>query len=227
MRNIKARYLWIGVGVGFLVAVGLIIGVTFTSGVWTKICIGLIAAVFIFMTITIQMASVKSFRYKAKPKKYPKMIYSASKEDFDFLLKKNGYKPRVAPYGMSYLKIDGTNAYKVVLIRNCEKYFAPEKEQDTASPNHALEKCKKFIGCELFLEYDEEALKKLPDFNFAGEKIYYFSLYKENDQYICPNYIEPSEEFQELFQKIKFDLTLEEYTQPEEEDIFPKESEEL
>lgn len=208
MRNIKARYLWISVGISFFIAVGLIIGVTFTSGVWTKVCIGLIAAVFIYMTIAIQMASVKSFRYKAKPKQYPQMKYKALEEDFDALLKKNGYKPRVAPYGMSYLKIEGTNAYKVVLIRNYEKYFNPDQDQESTSPNKALEKCKKFIGCELFYEYDEETLKKLPDFNFAGDKIYYFSLYKENNLYICPNYIEPKEEFQELYTQIKKNLTL-------------------
>lgn len=216
MRNIKARYLWISVGISFFVAVGLIIGVTYTSGVWTKVCIGLIAAVFIYMTIAIQLASVKSFRYKAKPKKYPTIKYNSSKEDFDLLLKKNGYKPRVAPYGMSYLKIDGESAYKVVLIRNYEKYFNPDPEQENTAPNKSLEKCKKFIGCELFYEYDEETLKKLPDFNFAGDKIYYFSLYKENDQYICPNYIEPTPDFESLYQQIRQDLTLEEYVEPEE-----------
>ncbi len=211
MRNIKTRYLWISVAISFLIAVGLIIGVTFTKGAWTQVCIVLIAIVFIYMTITIQIASVKSFRYKPKPKNYPTKSYLYPTEDMDENLKKKGYKPRVTPYGISYLKVDKTNAYKIVLVRNCEKYFNQDEDQNnTTSPNKSLEKCKKFIGFEIFYDYDEDALRKLPDFNLQGNNVYYSGLYIEDNKITCPNYIEPTEDFSELYETIKNDLMLKE-----------------
>ncbi len=207
MKNIKARYIWISVGISFLAAAGLIVGVTFTKGAWTKVCIVLIAILFIYMTIAIQMASVKTFRYKAKPKKYPTITYLIPSCDLDELVKKKGYKARIEPYGASYLKIDQTNAYKVVLIRNCEKYFHPEEEKTTNSPvNKSLEKCTKFIGFEIFLDYDEDALRKLPDFNLQGNNVYYSGLYVEDGRLICPNYIESTEAFAPLYEQLLEDL---------------------
>ncbi|MDE6047078.1 MAG: hypothetical protein K2F56_00460 [Anaeroplasmataceae bacterium] len=209
MRNIKARYIWISVAVSFLIAVGLIIGVTQTKGAWTQVFIVLIAIVFIYMTIAIQMASAKSFRYKPKPKNYPTKTYLYPTEDMDENLKKKGYKPRVTPYGISYLKVSDTNAFKIVLVRNCEKYFNQEEEQNnTSSPNKSLEKCKKFIGFEIFYDYDEDTLRKLPDFNLQGNNVYYSGLYIEDNKIICPNYIEPTEDFSELYEAIKRDLML-------------------
>lgn len=208
MRNIKARYLWISVGICFLIAAGLIVGVTFTHGAWTQVCIVLIAVVFIYMTIAIQMASVKTFKYKPKPKNYLTKSYLYPTLDMDENLKKIGYKPRVTPYGISYLKVDKTNAYKIVLVRNCEKYFNQEEQNDTSSPNKSLEKCKKFIGFEIFYDYDEDTLRKLPDFNLQGSNVYYSGLYIEDNKITCPNYIEPTEDFSELYEVIKSDLML-------------------
>lgn len=208
MRNIKARYIWISVGISFLLGAGLIVGVTFTEGIWTKVCIVLIAVVFIYMTLAIQMASVKTFRYKPKPKHYPQIEYTLPEGDLDELLKKKGYKQRVEPYGCTYLKVQIPNAYKVVFIRNSEKYFNPEKEQTNTSGNKSLEKCEKFIGFEIFYDYDEETLRKLPDFNLQGDKVYYSGLYVEDKKLICPNYLEPSTEFLNLYEQIKKDLNL-------------------
>lgn len=212
MRKIKVRYLWISVAISFLIAVGLILGVTQTKGAWTQVFIVLIAIVFIYMTIAIQIASTKSFRYKPKPMHYSTKTYQYTTKDMDENLKKKGYKPRVTPYGMSYLKIDGTNAYKIVLVRNSEKYFNPEEEsKDASSPNKSLEKCKKFIGFEIFYDYDEDALKKLPDFNLQGDKVYYSGLYVEEDKFICPNYLEPTEEFKELYDQMVKDLEISDF----------------
>ncbi|MCM1130326.1 MAG: hypothetical protein NC087_02575 [Anaeroplasma bactoclasticum] len=209
MRNIKTRYLWISVAVSFLLAVGLIIGVTQTKGAWTQVFIVLIAIVFIYMTIAIQMASVKSFRYKPKPKNYPTKSYLYLAEDMDENLQKKGYKPRVTPYGISYLKVDKTNAYKIVLVRNCEKYFNQDEEQNNSiPPNKSLEKCKKFIGFEIFYDYDEDTLRKIPDFNLQGNNVYYSGLYIEDNKITCPNYIEPTEDFSNLYEAIKSDLML-------------------
>ena len=48
-------------------------------------------------------------------------------EDIDEILKKKGYKQRVEAYGCSYLKVQQPNAYKIVLVRNCENTFIPMK----------------------------------------------------------------------------------------------------
>ncbi len=208
MKNIKPRYLWISVGISFIVAIGLILGVTQTSGNMTKVFIVLIAIVFIYMTIAVQVASMKTFRYKPKIK-YPTITYKCLECDMDKRLKELGYEPRVTSYGISYLKIDSTNAYKIVLVRNCQKYFNNEDDNKSTSSNCSLEKCKKFIGFEIFYDYDDDTLRKLPDFNLQGDKVYYSGLYKIDDNIICPYYIEPTEEFNELYNVIKSDLGFE------------------
>ena len=71
-----------------------------------------------------------------------------------------------------------------------------------------LDKCKRFIGFEIFVDYDEEALSKLVDFNIQGNNIYYGGLYKEGNKLICPNYVEPSELFNDLYNTILTDLDI-------------------
>ncbi len=209
MNKIKARYLWISVGISFLIACGLIFAVTQTHGAWTTVVIVLLAIDFIYTTIAIQIASMKSFRYKAKPKHYTQQVFLFEKENIDDRLKQNGYQPRVVPYGISYLKVVVPYAYKIVIVRNTEKYFHHEEEQkEQAAPNKKLEKCSHFIGCEIFLDPNEEAITKLPDFNIQGEKVYYGGYYVSENQLICPNYIEPENEFVNLFQNISEDLDL-------------------
>lgn len=211
MGKMKLRTLWISVGISFLIAVGLILGVTQTKGALTTVFIVLIAIVFIYMTIAIQIASTKTFRYKAKPIKYPSKSYKFNKESVDLNLKKSGYKLRNANYGQNYLKIDKENAYKVVIVRNNENYFNQEAEE-VKKPNNDLAKCKKFIGIEIFLDYNEETLKRLPDFCLQGENVYYAGLYYKEDkrELICPNYVEPIGVFEELLNNINKDLNLEE-----------------
>lgn len=209
MRNLKARYIWISVAISFILGGVLVFAVTQTSGGWTTFVIVLLAIDFIYMTLAIQVAATKSFRYKAKPIHYPTKSFSCSGVDLDALLKEKGYQPRVVSYGVSYLKVKEPYAYKVVLIRNCEKYFNHDNQSSsTSSSNKKLEKCKKFIGCEIFLDYNEDTLKKLPDFNLQGDHIYYCGYYQKGNQLICPNYIEPINEFVNLFQDISNDLDL-------------------
>lgn len=210
MRNLKARYIWISVAISFLLGCLLVFAVTQTSGGWTTFMIVLMAIDFIYMTIAIQVAATKSFRYKAKPKHYVTKSFQCSSKELNELLKGNGYQPRKVSYGISYLKVMPPYAYKIVLIENCKEYFNPDKEQKNFPQNKQLEKCKKFIGCEIFLDYDEDTLKKLPDFNLQGDNIYYCGYYKEDNKLICANYIEPKEEFDSLFQTVKQDLDLQE-----------------
>ena len=212
MRNLKTKYLWISVAVSFLIACGLIFAVTQTSGNLTNVVIVLIAIVFIYMTIAIQIASTKTFKYKPKKINYPIKKYTFNYEVLEQKLKKLGYKVRNFSYGVSYLKVSNTNAYKIVFIKDYKKYFNPEEETEKNQPSDkSLEKCKKFIGFELFLNYDEETLRKLVDFNLQGEKIYYSGLYVKDDLLICPNFIEPTNNFVDLYYDITNDLNLVEF----------------
>ncbi len=206
MRNIKARYIWISVAVCFVLACVLIFAVTKTTGVWTNVVIVLIAMVFIYMTVAIQVASTKTFRYKAKPIKYPTIEYRIENLDFDVVLKRNGYKPRYTPFGAIYLKIVDINAYRVSVINNFEKYFNQEENNEQAPANPELAKCQKFIGVEIFTAYDEDVLRKLPDFSLQGKNIYYCGFYLEENKIVSLNYIEPNETFAELYSNIKADL---------------------
>lgn len=210
MRNIKTKYIWISVVISFLIACGLIFAVTQTEGVWTNVVIVLIAVVFIYTTIAIQIAATRSFRYKPKPKHYTQKKFVIQPTQLDDLLKAKGYKPRVTPYGISYLKVDVPNAYKVVLIKDATKYFQPEESTTSPKPDKNLEKCQKFIGCEIFLDVNEEVLKKLPDFNIQGDKIYYAGYYVEDQRMICPNFLDPLEPFKDLYQTILSDLEISE-----------------
>ena len=208
MRKIKVRYLWISVAISFVVAIGLILGVTQTSGNWTTFMIVLIAADFIYMTVAIQVASTRTFRYKAKPRKYPTIQYNISSVDLDSILKKKGYKSRNTQFGSIYLKVSGINAYRVSLIKDYDKYFNQEETQENIPVNKDLEKCKKFIGFEIFYTYDDDTLVKMPDFCIQGDYIYYSGFYINEGLLSCPNYIKPSEEFIPLYEQLKEDLEL-------------------
>lgn len=210
MRKIKTRTIWISVAVSFVLAIGLILAVTQTKGAWTNVIIVLLAIDFIYMTIAIQIASTRTFRYRSKAMKYPTKAFVFSKEEIDLKLKKKGYKLRNTPFGQSYLLVDKEAAFKVVLVRNCEKYFGQEEQDAPKSANKDLEKCKKFIGFEIFLDYDEDTLRKLPDFCIQGQNVFYAGFYydEEQKQLICPNYMEPSEQFNEMYAKIQEDAGL-------------------
>ena len=212
MNKMKLKYLWISVAISFVIGGGLIFLVTQTEGVWTNIVITLIAIDFIFMTIAIQIASTRTFKFKPKPTNYPIQEYEFNKENIDNKLKKLGYKQRNTDYGYSYLKVVGDVAYKIVLVRNNKKYFSQEEQEPQPTTNKDLQKCKKFVGVELFFDYDDDTLRKLPDFCLQGQNVYYAGLYYDlnTNTLVCPNYIEPNEIFKELLANIHTDLNLKE-----------------
>ena len=73
-NKIKTKYLWISIAICFLAAIGLIIGVTQLEAPWTTVVIVLLAIIFIYMTVAIQIASTRSFRYKPKKVNYQTFI---------------------------------------------------------------------------------------------------------------------------------------------------------
>lgn len=218
MRRIKTRTLWITIAVAFLLAIGLIVACTQAKGNWTKVIIVLLAVDFIYLTVAVQMASYKTFRYRAKPVKYPTKDFEG---DFDRIrgnLQKKGYKERKTPYGGSFLKVIGDTAYKCVLVEHTDKYFNQEQEEQTSPVNRDLEKCTRFIGLEIFYNIDEANLVKLPDFSLSGKNIYYTALlYQENRLFKCLNYVEPQDGFKEGFDTLLQHIEIKEIISAEAE----------
>ena len=206
--KIKTKHLWISVLICFLLAVALIIGVTFLQEPWTTVVIVILAIVFIYMTVAIQVASTRSFKYKPKKQNYITKEFTLKSDDIAKTIKNNGYKARTVSYGVSYIKIDKANAYKIVIINDKEKYFEPVEEENNTKPEKGLDKCKRFIGFEIFVDYDEEALSKLVEFNIQGNNIYYGGFYIKDNKLICPNFIEPNEYFNDLYNTILTDLDI-------------------
>ena len=210
MKNIKAKYLWLGVAGLFVIAVGLIVGCSYADKTLNKILIVFLAIDFIALTILIQMASFKSFRYKPKLAKLPNRSYSGDikKEN----LKAKGFKERETEFGYSYLKIDGERAFKLNIVNNNEAYFNPQA-MDSSKPNKALDKCNRLIGIELFLNPTDEVINKLPDFSMQGDRLYYTALIHKDNIYKCVNYLEPNERFSEDYAKLIELLGLEEVSE--------------
>lgn len=209
MKNIKARTLWIIIAVLFLAVIGLIFWCPNTDGALNTTIIVGIAIIFIAITFLVQVASFKSFKPKQKPINYVQKEYILD-EDINQLLKKKGYEQRNKTYGKSYLKITGDYAYKVVVVDNIENYFKDDPN-DIGEPNKKLEKCSKLIGLEIFLEIDEESIRKIPDFSFQGKNVYYTALVKqENNRFVCMNYVIPTEENDEIYNNLFNELNLKE-----------------
>ncbi len=210
LKNIKAKYLWMGVAGLFLIAIGLIVGCSYADDTLNKILIVFLAIDFILLTILIQLASLKSFKYKPKLKKLPKKSYQG--EINSESLKKAGFKEKSVEFGKSYLYIASDVAFKINLINDTKLYFYPTAS-DNSKPNKALDRCNRLIGIEIFEEPNEDTMLKLPDFSMQGDKIYYTALAHRNNSYECVNYIEPNERFNEDFLKLLKLLELEEISE--------------
>ena len=126
-------------------------------------------------------------------KSYTKQVFKSDLNLYE-VLENNEFENRKRSYGNSYLKIIDDNAYKVTLITNPDLYFK-NTEDDNSNSKLAkrLNKCKRFMGVEIFLDKNEELLSKIKDFSIQCERVYYTALLKNEDEYICFNYIEPND----------------------------------
>lgn len=192
LKNIKGRTLWIITAVLFVVVIGIIVLLRFVPQEYTTTLTIIMIVGFILITILVQWAAFKSFKFK--PKKEPTIVKEYNTElNIQEVLVKNKYKERKRNYGVSYLKIDRPNAFKVTLVTNSEAYFNPD-DRETTEGDKELDKCDRMIAFEIFLDYKEEDIEKMVDYSIQGTNIYYTAFYqKEDGTYICPNYIEPKE----------------------------------
>ncbi len=195
MRNIKARTLWILAVVELLLSVGLIFACIYTKDILNKVMIITMTVMFVLLTITIQAASFKSFRYRPK-KNYIVKKYVNSNDLYGKLVDLN-FDLRERAYGKSYIKIEGKSAYKVVLISDPNGYFHHEDEPESNQDDklgEKLDKCNTFTAIEIFLNTNSEVKEKISDFTIQVEKIYYTAFEKaDDDTFICYNYEKPND----------------------------------
>lgn len=208
MKNIRARYIWIAAGILLLIAIGLIIAVQYAKGVLNTICLVSLIICFILITILIQVASIKSFS-KKRIIKYDEKIFKTSLSSIEDNLKKLGYKESKRSFGKSFLLIKDKRAYKVSFVNSSEAYFS--NVEDEYEPNKELDKCKTFIGIEIFNEIDENNYHKLTDFTIQTKNVYYTALVKmEDGNYKCLNYEVPNDSHKESYEKLFNDICLSE-----------------
>ncbi|MCR4898485.1 MAG: hypothetical protein K5892_04580 [Acholeplasmatales bacterium] len=205
MKNIKARTVWLIFLIEIIVCIGLLFGAIYSSDGLNKVMVVLIGIDFILITFTIQAATYKSFKNKAIKNSYVEKIFINDSDLYE-MVNKNKFEDRNRYYGKSYLKIDNDNAYKVTIITDPEGYFNAKDEGNDSKLNKRLNKCKRFMGVEIFLNSNEELKEKIKDFTIQGEKVYYTALLKVDDNiYKCFNYEEPSVNHKENFDYL-FDL---------------------
>ena len=214
--NFRARTYWLISLVLFLLAIGFVLLCIYSPGESNTIFIVLMTIDLILMTFAIQVAIQKSIKYRPKPiqfdeKKYQKTI------DFDDALKSNGFKLRNRHIGRSYIKIEGKEAFKVVIINDSSTYFDNVEEPKDEKLSEKLDQCNKFTGLEIFINPNEEINNRITDFSFQTEKVYYTALVRENKEYICKNYIEPNDNHKDNYNKLLNILGLNEIEEKTEE----------
>ena len=210
MKNIKARYLWLIVLALLLVAVGLIIWIVNAPSGMNNVLTVILVILFIIITFLVQYATFRSYNAKNKQKiKYDTKTYETTM-DLSAALKNADFKRKDRHYGDSYIKIDGDVAYKVVLINDINAYYDHESDQSYEADKR-LDSCKQMIGIEIFNEVSKEALDRIPDYSFEIDKVYYTALVaKEDNKYICLNYINPNDTHKEYVDKLIEELGLKE-----------------
>ena len=211
MKNIKLKYVWLSIILAFILSCVFVYLCSITKGALLTFMIVLLVITFIYMTVAVQYAGAKTFKYKPKAIIYPTINYECEVNNLEEILKKCGFKERKAPYGLSYLKIKNKIAYKVVLVKEEDKYFNQEEDNQEVPVNKELEKCTKFIGFEIFINISEQNLYRLPDFSIQGKNVYYTAYYASSENELsCLNYLKPNEDYNEAYNNLITDLKLKE-----------------
>ena len=212
LNNIKLKYVWLSIFLAFIIALLLVWACAYADGALRIFVIVMLALTFLYMTVAIQYAGARSFKFKPKEINYPTKTYSAAALDFEPNLKRLGYKSRQADYGSIWTKVRGKTAYKVVLVYDDIKYFNhDDTEAEKGEPNKELANCNKFICYEVFNKVCEDYAHRLVDFSVQGKQFFITAICQNNDgNYVCPNYIEAQEQFKSANESILNDLGLKE-----------------
>lgn len=176
--------------VSFVVLIGLICLYVFKlNEKWLMVLIMIMSVV---SMVSLNSMISKLIVFKPRKQLYPKGYYEAQGyEALEAKLNKAGFKMTFKQYGSGYIKIEGKTAYKVILIENDDRYFNQGQSND--KPTKGIDKCEEFIGFEFFLRPTEASLKRLPDFSFTGDNVFYTGFYfdSENNMLVEANKIDP------------------------------------
>lgn len=176
--------------VSFVVLIGLICLYVFKlNEKWLMVLIMIMSVV---SMVSLNSMISKLIVFKPRKQLYPKGYYEAQGyEALEAKLNKAGFKMTSKQYGSGYIKIEGKTAYKVILIENDDRYFNQGQSND--KPTKGIDKCEEFIGFEFFLRPTEASLKRLPDFSFTGDNVFYTGFYfdSENNMLVEANKIDP------------------------------------
>lgn len=178
---------------------------------WLMVFVIIMSVVFV-LSMNLMISKVAVF--KPKPAKYPKGFYKGqTMGSLESKLVKSGFKANPRQFGSGFIKIEGKTAYKIILIKNAESYFNQGDEKQT--PTKGIDKCNEFIGFEIFYDVTEEVAKRLPDFSFTGDNVFYEGLYydPEYDVIVEANKID-AKSHTNSYQHFKGILGLEECENP-------------
>lgn len=174
----------------FLILVGLICLYIFKlNEQWLMILIMIMSVV---TMVSLNSMISKLVVFKPRKIKYPKEYYEgAGYTALEARLNRSGFKMTSKQYGSGFIKIEGKTAYKVILIENDDRYFNQAQSND--KPTKGIDKCEEFVGFEIFLNPTEASLKRLPDFSFTGDNVFYTGFYldRENNLLVEANKIDP------------------------------------
>lgn len=153
----------------------------------------------VLFVISMNLLVARIAVFKPKPIKYPQAYYSGDGvATLESKLKNQGFKVVKRSFGTGFIKIENKVAYKILLVEDPDKYFNND-DDTTQETTKGIDKCKRFVGFEIFYEKTEEVIKRIPDFSFKGDKILYegFLYDASTDTYIETNKIDttPHEEY--------------------------------
>lgn len=138
-------------------------------------------------------------KYQAK---FVSMPYEASIQTLIQILKDNKANEVTMPYATSYLLIKDKCAYKFLFVTDNEGYFGNKEVQSNSKGNKKLEECTKFYGFEIFVNVDNIIIKKLQQYTFQSDKIFYTAFYELEDKLVQAHYEEPLIEHKDNFENI-------------------------
>lgn len=199
--KIKAWVLWVMFLATLLLGVLIIIWVDNATN--TAIPLILMVFDFLAMSMILQLAVSKSFRFRPKKENYVENHYPLS--DFESIknnLNKNGFENKDMKYGFIASKIEDKVLYKVIVIYDNDLYFSDsEKNYDNSSSIKGVDECDKFIGFEIFKNMTDELKMKIADFSFQGPKIFYEGFYFDslNQQLVEANALVPENDYDKLY----------------------------
>lgn len=221
-KSIKTRYLWMIFVLSLVAGVFLILWVQ-KSGSNTLPLI-LMVIDFVIMTMAINTAIARTFRYKPRPKKFVVKKYTGlNSKELDSKLLSLGFNRKSVRFGHGYIKIIGDTAYKIVAIDDCDKYFTTAdniaKDAQEEKPTPGIDKCTKFIGFEIFFKTNEEVKSKIVDFSFQGKNIYYNGIYFDAEEqiFVEANHVKPKDVYLEGYEKMLEMIEFKSYVEPVEE----------